>query len=230
MNDVGCGCIARSSFGDRGLLPITLTLAASSLVQAQQPAEEPVSGGPQEKVQVTLLQIDALALDSQGRTVPDLVAADFSMKLGNVPLTVSTVDLTCPIGATDDPEPLKDDATAPPAPIAPGDQASRRVRVRLFVPRRHDAAAGARRPADRARPDHGPRRSRRVVPSREPEGTGGKHPARQGPRAGERLRAPTGRRDCRFRQNAVLLVRLRVRQEPGRGRRPHLAQSPEQHE
>jgi hypothetical protein len=52
-------------------------------------------------------------------TVPDLKAEEFTMKLGSDPLKVSTVDLSCSLGATDDPVPLKEGA-AVPAPIAPG--------------------------------------------------------------------------------------------------------------
>ena len=99
------------------ILLIPLMLVSPSLAVAQQPAEKPVSTGFQETVKVTLLQIDVLALDGKGRTVPDLKAEDFSMKLGDAPLKVSTVDVTCPIGATDDPVPLQDGATEPPAPI-----------------------------------------------------------------------------------------------------------------
>ena len=104
----------------RRSIPVLLFALTSHLVFAQQPAEKPASTGLQETVKVTLLQIDVLALDGQGKTVPDLKAEDFTMKLGDTPLKVSTVDVTCPIGATDDPVPLKDGATAPPAPIAPG--------------------------------------------------------------------------------------------------------------
>jgi len=107
------------------ILLIPLMLVSPSLAVAQQPAEKPVSTGFQETVKVTLLQIDVLALDGKGRTVPDLKAEDFSMKLGDSPLKVSTVDATCPIGATDDPVPLQDGATEPPAPIEP--RSKRRV-------------------------------------------------------------------------------------------------------
>lgn len=103
-------------------MPILLlvpALVVSSLVLAQEPAQKPAGTGHEEKVQVTLLQIDVLALDDHGKTVTDLKAEDFSMKLGAAPLKVDHVDLTCPIRATDDPAPLKEGAAAPP-PIAPG--------------------------------------------------------------------------------------------------------------
>ena len=101
-------------------LVLTLALALPSSIFAQQPAEKPVGSDVQEKIQVTLFQVDALAIDKNGKTVTDLKLADFEMKLGDDPLKVSHVDLTCPIGAVDDPVPLKNDATAPPPPIAPG--------------------------------------------------------------------------------------------------------------
>ena len=99
---------------------LTFMLASPPLVFAQQPAEKPASTEVQEKIQVTLFQVEAVALDKQGKTVTDLKVGDFEMKLGDAPLKVSHVDLTCPIGATDDPLPVKNDATAPPPPIAPG--------------------------------------------------------------------------------------------------------------
>jgi VWFA-related protein len=97
-----------------------LVLALSVPLRAQQPADKPAASGLQEKVQVKLLQLDAVAMDKQGKTVTDLKAGDFSLKIGTVPLEVSTVDLTCPIGAAPDPGPLEEKPTAPPAPIAPG--------------------------------------------------------------------------------------------------------------
>lgn len=109
----------------RRSIAILLVIVMSNLASAQQPAEKPASTGLQETVKVTLLQIDVLALDGKGKTVPDLKAEDFSMKLGDTPLKVSTVDVMCPIGATDDPVPLQDGATTPPAPIEP--RSKRRV-------------------------------------------------------------------------------------------------------
>ncbi len=97
-----------------------VALASSIPLRAQQPSDKPAAPAVQEKVQVTLLQIDAVALDKQGKTVTDLKASDFSMKIGTVPLKVSVVDLSCPIGATVDPVPFKNDQTSAPEPIAPG--------------------------------------------------------------------------------------------------------------
>jgi VWFA-related protein len=70
-------------------------------------------------VQVTLLQIDAVALDTDGKTVADLKQEEFTMTFGGAPLAVSHVDVTCPIGAMDDPLPLKDGDPVGPL-IAPG--------------------------------------------------------------------------------------------------------------
>jgi len=108
----------------RRFLPILLVvvvLGAPSLLLAQQPSPSPAG---EAHVKVTLFQIEALALDKSGKTVPDLKAEEFTMKLGSDPLKVSTVDVSCPLGAIDDPVPLKEGA-AVPAPIAP--QVKRRV-------------------------------------------------------------------------------------------------------
>lgn len=95
-------------------------LVLSAPLWAQQPATQPVDKGFQEKVQVTVVQIEALVMDKDGRTVPNLTKDDFSMKINGVPVKVSTVDVECPIGATPDIVPIKKDQKEPPAPIAPG--------------------------------------------------------------------------------------------------------------
>jgi VWFA-related protein len=97
-----------------------LALALSASLAAQQPAAKPVDKGLEEKVQVTLVQIDALVVDKDGKTVPGLTKDDFSMKIAGTPIKVSIVDLVCPIGAAADPVPIKDTKAPPPAPIAPG--------------------------------------------------------------------------------------------------------------
>lgn len=92
-----------------------LVLALSAPLAAQQPA----ATGLDEKVQVTLVQVDALVLDKDGKTVPGLTMADFSMEIAGKPVKVSHLDLVCPIGAAADPAPMKD-PNAPPPPVAPG--------------------------------------------------------------------------------------------------------------
>jgi VWFA-related protein len=93
-----------------------LAFALSAPLAAQQPA----ATVPEEKVQVTVVQIDALVVDKEGKTVPGLTKGDFSMTIAGAPIKISTVDLVCPIGAAADPVPIKDRTAPPPAPIAPG--------------------------------------------------------------------------------------------------------------
>lgn len=97
-----------------------LALVLSAPLLAQQPAAKPVDKGLEEKVQVTMVQIEALVMDKEGRTVSGLTKDDFSMKIAGVPVKVSTVDVLCPIGAAADPAPIKNAQSAAPAPIAPG--------------------------------------------------------------------------------------------------------------
>jgi len=100
---------------------ITIPLFAlllSSPLSAKQPAPKPADKGPEEKIQVTLVQVEAVVMDKDGRTVPGLTKDDFSMKIGGAPVRVSAVDMDCPIGAAADPVPIKKDQ-ATVAPIAP---------------------------------------------------------------------------------------------------------------
>jgi VWFA-related protein len=83
-------------------------------------AQDSGSTGIKEQVQVTLVQIDALVTDDNGRTVPDLTKNDFSLAISGTPVEVSDVDLLCPGGATADPAPAKKGETQPPPKIAPG--------------------------------------------------------------------------------------------------------------
>jgi VWFA-related protein len=97
-----------------------LAFVLSGPLFAQQPAPKPVDKGLEEKVQVTMVQIEALVLDKDGKTVPGLTKDDFALKIDGKPVTISAVDTVCPIGATADPVPIKNDAKTVPAPIAPG--------------------------------------------------------------------------------------------------------------
>jgi len=96
-----------------------LALALSTPLLAQQPAA-PVDKGLQEKVQVTVIQVEALVMDKDGKTVPGLTKDDFTMKIGDHEVPVSAVDVICPVGAMADPVPIKGSQTTPPALIAPG--------------------------------------------------------------------------------------------------------------
>jgi len=98
----------------------SLALGLFAPLWAQQPSRTPVHKGLEEEVQVTLVQIEALVVDKEGRTVPDLTKGDFSMTIAGVPVVVSSVDLMCPIGAAADPAPLKATESRPRTLIAPG--------------------------------------------------------------------------------------------------------------
>jgi len=97
-----------------------VALVLSAPLLAQQPAAPAPATGPQEKVQVTVVQVEALVMDKDGKTVPGLTKDDFSMKIGGVPVKISALDLICPVGAMADPVPLKNAQAPLPAPIAPG--------------------------------------------------------------------------------------------------------------
>jgi VWFA-related protein len=81
-------------------------------------AQEPADSGVQEKVTVTLVQLDALVMNKQGQTVPDLGKDDFELRIGEQPLEIDAVDVVCPIGAADDPLAVK--GRQLPPPVAPG--------------------------------------------------------------------------------------------------------------
>lgn len=105
----------------KGLVPavLALLLLTPSSPLAQDAADKPVQSDLREEVTVTLVQVDALAMDGKGRTVSDLNKEDFELKLGGEPLEISTLDLTCPVGSAADPLPVSRERGAP-APMAPG--------------------------------------------------------------------------------------------------------------
>ena len=96
-----------------------LAVLASSSFGAQPAAPPPKPSGLEEKVQVTLVQIDALVVDDTGKTALGLTKNDFAMRIGSRDVKVDTVDLVCPIGATADPAPLRKGDPLP-APLGPG--------------------------------------------------------------------------------------------------------------
>jgi VWFA-related protein len=93
-------------------------LAAPVALLAQDAPSEPKDSGVKEDVTVTLVQVDAVVMNKKGQTVPDLTKDDFELSIGDDALEVSTMDVFCPIGATDDPLPIKDKQA--PAMIGPG--------------------------------------------------------------------------------------------------------------
>jgi VWFA-related protein len=100
----------------RHRLPVLL-LILLSLVLPAAAQDEPIDSGQTEEVQVNLVIVEALALDKQGRTVPDLTKDDFLLSVQGQEQQIDTFDVVCPIGATDDPVPVK--AKERREPIAP---------------------------------------------------------------------------------------------------------------
>ncbi len=96
-----------------------VALVLSAPLLAQQPTAPAPATGAQEKVQVTVVQVGALVVDKEGKTVPGLTKDDFSMTIAGSPVTITTIDVDCPVGAMADPVPLKNGQEIP-APIAPG--------------------------------------------------------------------------------------------------------------
>jgi VWFA-related protein len=97
-----------------------LALALSLPLVAQQSAAPAPAAGTQEKLQVTVVQVEAVVMDKAGKTVPGLTKDDFEMKIGDKKVALSALDVDCPIGAMADPVPIKNSQTTPPAPIGPG--------------------------------------------------------------------------------------------------------------
>jgi VWFA-related protein len=83
-------------------------------------AEPPVDTGLTEQVAVTVIQIDAVVTDKQGRTVPDLKKEDFSLKIGPHKIPIMALDVLCPGGASDDPMPVRDETASLPVPATSG--------------------------------------------------------------------------------------------------------------
>jgi VWFA-related protein len=83
-------------------------------------AEPPVDTGLTEQVQVTVIQIDAVVTDKQGRTVPDLKKEDFSLKIAGRKIPIMALDVLCPGGASDDPLPVRDETASLPVPATSG--------------------------------------------------------------------------------------------------------------
>ena len=66
------------------------------------PSDRPLDLQQVERATVRLVLLDMIVLDAQGRTVPDLTAADFEVVAGGEVVEVDTLDVSCPAGATED--------------------------------------------------------------------------------------------------------------------------------
>ena len=89
-------------------------VAGGALLAAAATAQ-PVDKGLREQVQITLLQVDVVVTDKDGRSVPGLAKEDFTLEIAGKPVPITALDELCPGGATDDPLPVRDaDAPLPP--------------------------------------------------------------------------------------------------------------------
>ena len=84
------------------------------------PAQQPVDTGLQEQVQITLIQVDVVVTDKEGRTVPDLKKEDFILEIAGKPVPIVALDVLCPGGASDDPQPLRAETSEAPPPSTTG--------------------------------------------------------------------------------------------------------------
>ena len=83
-------------------------------------SQDPIDLGTSEKTTVRLVLVDVVVLDRHDRTVPGLTAEDFEVLALGKPVGVDTVDLDCPVGAADEPHPMRrtDAHDALPTPSA----------------------------------------------------------------------------------------------------------------
>jgi VWFA-related protein len=65
--------------------------------------DEPVRADMVEVEKVRLVLLDVIAIDKDGRTVPDLTAEEFRIVAAGQRRPIDTLDVNCPIGATNDP-------------------------------------------------------------------------------------------------------------------------------
>lgn len=94
---------------------IGVTLAATLLCSATteprgQQRPEPLRPGKTERVDVRLVILDAVAIDPQGRTVPDLGRQEIEVVVDGKRVGVDTLDIDCPIGVVPDPDAVRSPA------------------------------------------------------------------------------------------------------------------------
>jgi VWFA-related protein len=82
---------------------LLLAVPVASLARVDETKEdEPVEIGVQERVEVRLVLIDVLVLDHDNRTVPGLEKENFDLRVSGKRTEIETLDVHCPVGATDD--------------------------------------------------------------------------------------------------------------------------------
>ncbi len=80
---------------------------------AEEPAK-PRDIGLTEKVQVRLVTVDVLVLDSKDRPVPGLKPEDFDLRVDGKPVPVDTLDESCKGGVLDEPAAVSSPGKRPP--------------------------------------------------------------------------------------------------------------------
>ncbi|HXV77047.1 MAG TPA: hypothetical protein VD788_12090, partial [Candidatus Polarisedimenticolaceae bacterium] len=95
---------------------IALLLAAPPSAQDRPREPEPLEVEVDERATVRLVLVDTVVVDSAGRTVPDLTIDDFEVFALGRPVEVDTLDVDCPVGAVDDPAPMRLAAKRPSLP------------------------------------------------------------------------------------------------------------------
>ena len=87
-------------------LPVGKVLASclvlAPLCMAREEPQDPLDLDVQTEVEVRLVTVDAVVLDRDDRTVPDLTRDDFVLKIDRKPVPIDTFDVACPIGRADD--------------------------------------------------------------------------------------------------------------------------------
>jgi VWFA-related protein len=98
-----------------GILGFGCAFAAAEGGPTEPPAA-PVASELVEEVEVRLVLLDVVVVDGDGRTVPDLTKDDFEIVVGVEPAAIDTLDVHCPVGATEEPREVRGSRRRTPAP------------------------------------------------------------------------------------------------------------------
>jgi VWFA-related protein len=80
----------------------------------------PIESGLHESVEIRLVTVDVVALDTAERTVSDLTKADFKLLVDGREMPIDTLDVRCDGGAADDPKSKRFGQWATPADLSSG--------------------------------------------------------------------------------------------------------------
>jgi VWFA-related protein len=107
--------------------------------------DEPIPTDVEERVEVRLAILDVIVLDRRGRTVPDLQPDEFEVTVNGRDVEIASVDVSCPIGETDDPA-ADDNLSDAVVPFSRPEAAVHPFRVVLGFDFRHFGRTGHRAP------------------------------------------------------------------------------------